>query len=74
MRFASFLGRFGLRTKFVVVISFLLITTVLSLSFYLNAKQAESYRRELESSSETMIRMLAISAEDGVIFENEFEK
>lgn len=72
MKLLRIFSTFSLRTKFVVAISALLIGTIISLSSYLNSKQAESYRREVETSGETMIRMMAISAEDGILFDNEF--
>ncbi|MFH1302361.1 MAG: ATP-binding protein [Planctomycetota bacterium] len=42
-------------------------------SSYLLERQSDSYWRELESSGETMIKMLAINAESGVLFESEYE-
>ena len=62
-----------LRNKFIVPISALLIVSTLVVSGYLIKHQAESFRRELETSGETMIRILAMQAETGVIFESQFE-
>lgn len=62
-----------LRTKFTLPISALLVILIISISFYMTQKQEQSIRRELEESGETMIRMLAISAESGVIFESKYE-
>ena len=49
-----------LRNKFIVPISALLIVSTLVVSGYLIKHQAESFRRELETSGETMIRILAM--------------
>jgi len=70
MNFKKIFNSFSLRTKFVVSISALLITTIILFSTYLSKKQADGFRRELESTSETMIRMLAINVEYGVLFES----
>ena len=72
----SFLGqllRLNLRTKFVVPISALVAVSVLGISGYLQKRQASSFRRELETNGETMIKMLAINAESGVLFESAYE-
>jgi signal transduction histidine kinase len=70
MIFKKVFDSLNLRTKFVVSISALLITTIISFSTYLSKKQADGFRRELENTSETMIRMLAINVEYGVLFES----
>lgn len=70
MNFKKIFNSFSLRTKFVISISALLITTIILFSTYLSKKQADGFRRELESTSETMIRMLAINVEYGVLFES----
>ena len=59
-----------LRTKFMALFSTLLISSILVIAGYLTKKQGEGYRRELESSAETMIRILAMQAESGVLFES----
>ncbi len=63
----------NLRAKFVLPISILLISTIMFISTYLIERQADGYRRELETSGETMIRMLAMSVESGVLFESKYE-
>lgn len=67
------LTSFRLRTKFMVPISAMLIASIITVSGYLINRQAENFRRELESSGETMIRILAMQAESGVIFESRYE-
>ncbi len=73
MNFFRFFRSFSLRTKFALPVALLIIGTLLSVSTFLNNKQANSIRRELETSGETMIRMLAISSEAGVMFESTYE-
>jgi signal transduction histidine kinase len=70
MNIKNIFNGLNLRTKFVVSISALLITTIFSFSTYLSKQQADGYRNELESTSETMIRMLSINVEYGVLFES----
>lgn len=65
--------RIGLRTKFILPISAMLIASSFMISTYLLERQADGFRRELESSSETLIRVLALQAESGVLFENTYE-
>ncbi len=62
-----------LRTKFVFPISLMLVASILVISGYLIQRQAESIRRELETNGETMIRILAMQAESGVLFESSYE-
>jgi len=73
MNLLKLLTNFRLRTKFMVPISALLIASIITVSGYLINRQAESFRRELESSGETMVRILAMQAESGVIFESKYE-
>ncbi len=63
----------NLRAKVVLPISILLIATIMFISSYLIERQADGFRRELETSGETMIRMLAMSVESGVLFESKYE-
>ncbi len=63
----------SLRTKFVVPVSAMLILSILIISGYLTKRQAESFRRELETSGETMIRITAMNAESGVLFESKYD-
>lgn len=72
----SFLQMFracSLRTKFVMPIALLLTATVVCVSLFLSYKQINSIQNELESSGETMIRMVALNSESGVLFESEYE-
>ncbi len=62
-----------LRTKFVIPISLLLILCVTLITGYLIKQQADGYRRELETSGETMIHIIALNAESGVLFESKYE-
>ncbi|UCC43492.1 MAG: HAMP domain-containing protein [Candidatus Zixiibacteriota bacterium] len=62
----------NLRTKFLLPISAMLIVSMLLASGYMLDRQSDSFRSELETSGETMIKMLAINAESGVLFESEY--
>ncbi|HOP07815.1 MAG TPA: ATP-binding protein [candidate division Zixibacteria bacterium] len=63
----------SLKTKFVLPISGILIAGILVIGSYLIDRQSESYRRELETNGETMIRIMAMQAESGVLFELKYE-
>jgi two-component system NtrC family sensor kinase len=63
----------SLRTKLLVPITTMLLATSLIITVYLSERQSESYRRELHTSGETMIRIIAMNAESGVIFESKYE-
>ncbi len=72
----SLLGKIkncGLRTKFILPVSTMLTISILIISVYLIDRQAESFRRELQTSGETMIRITAMNAESGVLFESKYE-
>ncbi|MBK7140794.1 MAG: HAMP domain-containing protein [bacterium] len=72
----SFLGRLfrsSLRMKFVLPISAMIAISLLLISGYLIKQQSAGYLQELEASGRTMIRMLAINAESGVLFENRYD-
>ncbi len=72
----SFLGnrfRLSLRTKFILPISAILVVGMLVVSSYLINRQSDSFRRELETAGKTMLRLLAINAESGVLFESKYE-
>ncbi|MFQ5452651.1 MAG: HAMP domain-containing protein, partial [Candidatus Zixiibacteriota bacterium] len=73
MNLLNILKTTNLRTKFVLPISLLLIATIISISSYLIKKQSEGIRKELETSGETMIRMLSMNVESGVLFESKYE-
>ena len=63
----------GLRTKLVLPVSILMVVTIFGFSLYQNNKQSESFHRELETTGETMIRMLSTLVESGVLFESKYE-
>ncbi len=63
----------SLRMKFVLPISVILVMGMLIISTYLIDRQSDGFRRELEHGGETMITMLAINAESGVLFESRWE-
>jgi len=72
----SFLERFknlSLRSKIVLPVAAMLIMATLVTSGYLIQRQAQSFRRELQTSGETMIRIIAMNAESGVLFESKYE-
>lgn len=64
---------FRLRTKFVLPISALLIASLLIVSAILIRRQADGFFHELETKGETMVRIMAMQAESGVLFENRYE-
>jgi len=64
---------YSLRTKFVLPVAAMLIFATLSTSGYLINRQADSFRRELQTSGVTMIRIIAMNAESGVLFESKYE-
>jgi two-component system NtrC family sensor kinase len=63
----------SLRAKIVLPVAGMLILATLVTSGYLIKRQAESFRRELQTSGETMIRIIAMNAESGVLFESKYE-
>lgn len=73
MTFLRYSFGLSLRLKFVLPISVMLIISMLIISGYLINRQSDSFRRELESNGETMIRILAINSESGVLFESTYE-
>ena len=62
-----------LRTKVLLPIVVILLISSLVTSTYMIKRQAHGIRRELETAGETMIRMLAVNAETGVILESRYE-
>ncbi len=62
-----------LRTKFMVPVSIIVIASIIAVSGYLINRQADGFRRELKTSGQTMIQMLAMNAESGVLFESKYE-
>jgi len=73
MSLVRLLNKLSLRTKVVIPISALLTVVILSISGLLVSNQAKGFRRELETTGENMVRMLAINVESGVLFESEYE-
>ena len=62
-----------LRTKVLLPVAAILLICSFVTSTYMIQRQAHSIRRELETAGETMIRMLAVNAETGVILESKYE-
>ena len=73
MKGLRYIGGLGLRLKFVLPISAMLIVSMLIVSGFLIKRQSDGFHRELESTGETMIKILAINAESGVLFESHYE-
>ncbi len=73
MNLLSRIKSFSLRTKFVLPVAAMLVLATLVTSGYLIKRQAEGFRRELQTSGETMIRIIAMNAESGVLFESKYE-
>jgi len=69
---ARFMGM-SLRLKFIVPIAAMLVVSMLAISSYLVRRQSDSFRHELEVTGETMVRVLAIDAESGVLFESKYD-
>ena len=60
----------GLKAKFVLTISFLILVTSVILSVFLIERQSLFIQRELEKRGESMVRNLAHNSEYGVLVEN----
>ncbi len=73
MKLSRFMAHLKLRTKFVLPISLILGLSMLTISSYLIKRQSDSIMREVEIRGETIIKMLAINAESGVLFESTYE-
>jgi len=73
MNLRGMIGRCKLHTKFAVPISVILVLSILVVSAYLIQRQEEGFRRGLEENGETMVRILAMQAESGVLFEDRQE-
>jgi signal transduction histidine kinase len=63
----------SLRIKFILPIAAMLVVSMLAISGYLVRRQSESFRHELEVTGETMVRVLAIDAESGVLFGSKYD-
>jgi signal transduction histidine kinase len=61
----------GLKTKFVLTISFLILLTSVILSVFLIEKQSQLIQGELEKRGESMARNLAHNSEYGVLVESQ---
>jgi len=68
MKFSKF--HLGLKAKFVLTISFLILTTSAILSVFLIQRQSLLIERELEKRGESLVRNLAYNSEYGVLVEN----
>lgn len=60
----------GLKTKFVLTISFLILFTSVILSGFLIRRQSLSIESELKKRAESLVRNLAFNSEYGVLVEN----
>jgi len=67
------LKRFGLRERFVTVVSLVIIASMLIISGYLVNRQNDTYRNELEKRGRALAANLAYNAEYGVILESTTE-
>jgi len=65
--------RLNLRLRFVLPISAIVIACMTVVSGFLIKRQADGYRRELQTNGETIIKILAVNAESGVLFESPYE-
>ncbi len=63
----------SLRTKLIVPTIAMLVMSLVFTSGYMIKRQADSFRNELHTSGETMIRIMAMNAESGVLFESDYE-
>lgn len=72
----SFFGRLyklSLRTKFILPIAAMLVFSMFVVSGYLIKRHSASFVKELESNGATLLKMLSINAESGVLFESTYE-
>ena len=67
------LKHFGLRERFVVVVSLVIVASMLIISGYLVKRQNDIYRSELEKRGQALVANLAYNAEYGVILESTSE-
>jgi len=67
------LSGLNLRMRFVLPISAIVILCMGVVSGFLIDRQANGFRRELQTNGETIIKILAINAESGVLFESNYE-
>jgi two-component system NtrC family sensor kinase len=67
------IDRCKLRTKFALPISVILVCSILVVSAYLIQRQEDGFRHGLEENGKTIVRILAMQAESGVLFEDRQE-
>jgi len=67
------LKHFGLRERFVVVVSLVIVASMLIISGYLVKRQNDIYHSELEKRGQALVANLAYNAEYGVILESTTE-
>jgi signal transduction histidine kinase/HAMP domain-containing protein len=70
MKMPSLAFTFGLKMRFVLIISSLILFTSVILSGFLIKKQSELIQRELEKRGESLVKNLAYNSEYGVLVEN----
>jgi len=70
MKIPSLKFPFGLKLKFVLIISGLILFTSMLLSGFLIKKQSELIQRELEKRGEALVKNLAYNSEYGLLVEN----
>jgi signal transduction histidine kinase/HAMP domain-containing protein len=70
MKMPSLAFTFGLKMRFVLIISSLILFTSVILSGFLIKKQSELIQRELDKRGESLVKNLAYNSEYGVLVEN----
>jgi signal transduction histidine kinase/HAMP domain-containing protein len=70
MKMPSLAFTFGLKMRFVLIISSLILFASVILSGFLIKKQSELIQRELEKRGESLVKNLAYNSEYGVLVEN----
>jgi signal transduction histidine kinase/HAMP domain-containing protein len=70
MRMPSLRLPFGLKVRFVLIISCLILFTSVILSWFLIEKQGELIHQELEKRGESLVKNLAYNSEYGVLVES----
>lgn len=63
----------NLRLRFVLPISAIVVVCIAIVSGYLINRQADGFRRELRTTGETIVKILAMNAESGVLFGSNYE-
>ena len=70
MKIPSLKFPFGLKVRFVLIISGLILFTSAILSGFLIERQSELIHKELEKRGESLVKNLAYNSEYGVLVEN----